>query len=146
MRDFDELVEQYHNALQDFVEGNARPMQDTFSHREDITLANPFGDIMHGWESVKKALERAATAYREGTHSFENIVTYTSSELGYIVEVEKFKAKLAGKTEMSNGALRVTSIFRKEDGVWKCIHRHADPQTSLQTIESAVQKYENQKQ
>ncbi len=143
MRDFDELVEQYHNSWQDFVEGNAKPIQDTFSHREDVTLANPFGGIMQGWEPVKKALERAATAYREGTYSSENIVKYVSSELGYIVEVEKFEAKLGGKTEMSSGSLRVTSIFRKEDGVWKCVHRHADPQTSLQTIESTTQKLEN---
>jgi len=33
---------------------------------------------------------------------------------------------------MSTGSLRVTSIFRKEDGVWKVVQRHADSLTSTQ--------------
>ena len=72
---------------------------------------------MHGWESVKEALERAASFYEEGMHSFENAMKYEASELAYLIEIEKFKAKLGGQAEMSTGSLRVTSIFRKEDGV-----------------------------
>ena len=133
MGSFNELVERYHSALQDFVKGNAKPMEDLFSHREDVCLANPFGSIMHGWNSVREALERAASFYEEGTHSFENITTYSTPELGYIIEVERFKAKLGRKAETSSGSLRVTSIFRKEDDVWKVVQRHADPLTSTQT-------------
>ena len=142
MTDFDEVVEQYHLTLQAFVEGNPQPMENIFSKREDVCLANPFGGIMHGWEAVKKSLERAATLYREGTHSYENITKYVTAELGYIIEIENFQAKLGGKAEMSTGSLRVTSIFRKEDGVWKCVHRQADPLTVEQANASIIQKYE----
>jgi ketosteroid isomerase-like protein len=34
----------------------------------------------------------------------------------------------------------VTSIFRKEDGVWRLVHRHADPITSPRPAESVIQQ------
>jgi hypothetical protein len=41
--DVDELIEQYQLALDEFVKGNPEPVQNLFSHREDATLANPYG-------------------------------------------------------------------------------------------------------
>jgi hypothetical protein len=41
--DVDELIKQYHLALDEFVKGNPEPVQKLFSHREDVTLANPLG-------------------------------------------------------------------------------------------------------
>jgi hypothetical protein len=32
----------------------------------------------------------------------------------------------------------VTTIFRREDGAWRIVHRHADPITSPRTPESIV--------
>jgi ketosteroid isomerase-like protein len=32
----------------------------------------------------------------------------------------------------------VTSIFRREDGTWKLVHRHADPITAPQSAESVI--------
>ena len=146
MTDFDEFVKQYHNSLQAFVNGNPKPTEELYSHGKDVSLANPFGGIMHGWESVKKTLESAASHYSGGTHSFENVVMKVSSDFGFIVEVEKFEAKLGSKAEMPNHSLRVTTIFQKENGVWKCIHRHADSLISIQRPDSVIKKYEAQKQ
>jgi hypothetical protein len=38
-------------------------------------------------------------------------------------------------------ALRTTSIPRPEDGTWKVVHRHADPITTAQPVESVVQQW-----
>jgi ketosteroid isomerase-like protein len=54
------------------------------------------------------------------------------------VEVERFRAKVGGREELAPVALRVTSIFRPEDGIWKVVHRHADPITE-QPAESVLQ-------
>jgi ketosteroid isomerase-like protein len=45
---------------------------------------------------------------------------------------------MGGADEMRPSSLRVTTIFRREDGDWKIIHRHADPITAPRTIESIV--------
>jgi hypothetical protein len=41
--DLDEVIEQLHLALGDFVKGNPEPVKQIFSHQEDVTLANPLG-------------------------------------------------------------------------------------------------------
>jgi ketosteroid isomerase-like protein len=71
---------------------------------------------------------------------FENVAKYVTPELAYIVEVERYKAKVGGGEELAPISLRVTSIFRREDGVWKIVHRHADPITTAQPAESVIQK------
>jgi len=139
--DFDEVVEQYHLALGEFVKGNPEPVKMLFSHREDVTLANPLGPPVRGWEQVAAAGERAASQVREGEiGGFEVVAKYVTPELAYIVEIERNKAKVGGRQDVAPFALRVTTIFRPEDGTWKVVHRHADPITTARPAESVIQK------
>jgi hypothetical protein len=39
----DLAIEQNHRALNQFVKGNPEPLKELFSHRENVSLANPFG-------------------------------------------------------------------------------------------------------
>jgi ketosteroid isomerase-like protein len=137
---FDEIVKQYHGELDECVKGNYRPIENIFSHSDAVTLANPFGGISHGWESVAKTLERAASFLRDGTINFENITKFSTAEVGFLVEFELANAKFNEKEGMSKISLRVTSIFHMEDGVWKLVHRQADPLITLQPAESVIQK------
>ncbi len=41
VEDVDELIEQYHLALDEFAKGNPEPVKKLFSRREDVSLANP---------------------------------------------------------------------------------------------------------
>ena len=139
--DFEQVLEPYHLALGDIIKGNPESYRKMFSHRDDVTLANPFGPVARGWEQVAETLERAASNFRDGElTSFENMSTYVTPDLTYIVEVERYKAKVGKREDVTPVALRVTSIFRREDGVWKVVHRHADPITSVQPAESVIQK------
>jgi ketosteroid isomerase-like protein len=71
---------------------------------------------------------------------FETISKYVTPELAYLVGIQRGKAKLGGREDITPFALRVTMIFRPEDGVWKVVHRHADPITTAQPVESIIQK------
>ena len=62
--DFDEFVEQYHLALDEFFSGNPEPAKMLYSHREDASLANPFGPVATGWKQIAETMERAASNYR----------------------------------------------------------------------------------
>jgi ketosteroid isomerase-like protein len=139
--DLDVIVAQYHDAAAEFVKGNPEPYKMVFSHRDDVTVANPFGPVTRGWKQVAATMERAAALYRDGEITgFETVAKYMTPDLAYIVEVERFKAKIAGREEVASVALRTTSILRPEDGTWKVVHRHADPITTVQPAESVMQK------
>src|ERR671911_1178077 len=137
----DELIEQWQLAGSEFVRGNPEPAQKLFSHREDVSLNNPFGPPARGWEQVAQAMERGASQYREGeVTGFEIVAKYVTAELAYIVWVERTNAKIGGREDIAPFDLRVTMIFRPEDGVWKVVHRHADPITTPQSAESVIQQ------
>ncbi len=138
---FDEVVEQYHLALGEFVKGNPEPAKELFSHREDVTLSNPFGPPVRGWDEVAKTLERAASHYRDGEATgFENVAKYVTAELAYIVAMERMQTKVEGREDVTAIVVRVTAIFRLEEGIWKVVHRHADPIASPQPAESVIQE------
>ena len=43
-------------------------------------------------------MERAASLYRDGEFTaFENVAKYVTPELAFIVEVERFRVKIAGR-------------------------------------------------
>ena len=56
------------------------------------------------------------------------------------VEVERLKTKLGGSEDLVAVALRTTSILRLEGGGWKIVQCHADPITTVQSVESLVQQ------
>ncbi len=137
--DFDEAVEQTRRAIGEFVKGNPLPMQQRFSHRNDATIANPYGPPVRGWEQVAKVMEHAASLRRDGEIiGFETITKYVTPELAYIVQIERVKAKIGGREDITPYTLRATMIYRPEDGTWKLVHRHADPITTAQPAESVL--------
>jgi len=138
--DLGDFVEAYHRALDAFFRGDPEPVKELYSHRADATLANPFGPVAVGWSAVEETMQRAASNYRDGgATGFDMLATHVTPELAYLVELERFEAKIGGREEMASGALRVTSVLRPEDGAWKIVHRHADPITAPRAAESVIQ-------
>ncbi len=139
--DLDEVIEQYHLALGEFLKGNPEPLKMMYSRREYVSFANPFGPHACGWEQVAQTMERAASHYRDGEIvGFENVAKHVAPGLAYIVEIEQLNSKVGGREDVAPLTLRVTSIFGPEEGTWKVVHRHADPITTPQPAESVTQE------
>ena len=139
--DVDRLIEQYQLGLEEFVKGNPEAVKKLFSHRDDVTLANPLGPPARGWEQVAATIERASSNFRDGEDLHcETMAKYVTPELAYTVWIERVKVKMGGMEDFAPSALRVTMIFRPEDGAWKVVHRHADPITTAQPAESVIQE------
>ena len=129
--DLQDVLEQYQRALNAFVQGDPELAKTLFSRHDDVTLANPFGPPARGWNQVEQAMEDAASQIREGEPTrFELISRYATADLAYTLEIERVRAKVGGSAEMGEISLRVTTVFRREEGDWKIVHRHADPITS----------------
>jgi ketosteroid isomerase-like protein len=139
--DVDQLIERFNLAQEDFLRGTSEPMNDLFSHREDVTLNNPLSPPAHGWDEVASTMERAASQFRDGNYvAIEDLEKHVTPELAYVVRVERARAKVGAREDIALIALRVTMIFRPEEGTWKIVHRHADPITTPQAAESVIQE------
>jgi ketosteroid isomerase-like protein len=104
-------------------------------------VSNPFGPPVRGWDEVARTMERAASNLKEGGMvAFEELAKYVTPELAYTVWLERQKAKLGGRGDVTPFTLRVTMIYRPEEGTWKVVHRHADPITSTRPPESVIQE------
>lgn len=137
--DLAEVIDRSHQALDAFMKGDPAPALKLFSQREDVTLANPFGPPAVGLDAVVEAAERAASHYREGEAvGFERVSGYESSDLAYIVELETYRSKVGGAEDITPLALRVTTVFRREESGWRIVHRHADPITSARRADSVL--------
>jgi hypothetical protein len=137
----DELIEQFHLASGEFLKGNPEPVKNLFSRREEVTLANPYGPPVRGWEQVAKSREQASSLRSDGEFVGSEIVSrYVTAELAYVVQIERAEAKIGGREDITPYAVRSTIVFRPEDGECKVVHRHADPITAPQPAESVIQE------
>jgi ketosteroid isomerase-like protein len=133
-------LDEYHRAGHVLTNGNPEVYKELYSHRDDVTVANPFGPPVRGWSEVSATLDRAAQNYRDGEIvGFENVSTVIAPDLACTVEIESYRARVAGAQELAPVSLRVTTIFRREQGVWKVVHRHADPITAKRPPQSVIQ-------
>jgi ketosteroid isomerase-like protein len=141
VNDVDKLIEQYQHATAEFVKGNPELYKAVFSHREDVTLANPYGPPVRGWSGVAETLERTAARLRDGELvGSEIIAKYVTPALAYVVSLVWERAKVGGSEDITPIALRTTMILRPEDGVWKVVHLHGNPITTPQPAESVIQE------
>jgi len=137
--DFEDLVTQARDALDQIAKGNPDGYKELYARDEDVTLGNPFGGFGRGTEAVYEQLERAASHYRDGeTVAFETVSQSVGTDVAYTVEIERFRARVGDQPEISDLALRVTCVYRRQANGWKLVHRHADPRVERQTAESVL--------
>jgi ketosteroid isomerase-like protein len=116
--------------------GDAEPRKKLWSHEEPVTL---FGAAVtkHGWAEIEPFFDRLASGFadsRRGDH--EILAAGASGDVGCIVAFEHTTASVSGAPAKPY-TLRVTTIFRRESGKWKVVHRHGDAldDEGLQAVE-----------
>ncbi len=124
--DFQQFVDQVKAALNQFVTGNPAPSKAVWSQADDVTVFGGFGGYGKGWEQVSSHTDEASARFRGGNLTFETLAMGMSGDLAYTVWVERGEVRVAGREELSPAAVRVTHIYRREEGSWKLIHRHGD--------------------
>lgn len=138
--EFDRAIEGFRQALHLYVKGDPAPVIEFFSRRDDVTIANPILPPRRGHSDVVAAIVAGAAQLGDGSvRSIEEIGRYGTPDLGYVVQLERSQARIAGSSEMRQFALRATIILRREGDVWKIVHRHADPITTPRPITTVVE-------
>ena len=105
--------------------GDASPRAAMWSHGDPVTL---FGAVTTktGWEQVGPTFDWLASTFSNCTSAeYEVLSAGASGDLAYVAGIEHTTASING--EPKTYSLRVTTIFRREEGEWKVVHRHGDP-------------------
>jgi ketosteroid isomerase-like protein len=124
---WEEAMIQLTAAQRDFVKGDAAGIKRLFSHREDVTVLGGFGGFEHGWKEVGPRLDWAASHFAGGSYGQETLSATVGSDVACLVSLERWSYATPQEPAETLLELRVTQVFRREEGQWRLVHRHADP-------------------
>jgi len=128
------------SELDDFLTTTlARQIEaDEALHNGDVTLrmqmwsakdpVTVFGALksVSGWDEVSQAFRWIGSRFSDCTaYRFELVAAGVSSDLAYTVGYEHISVSMDG-VPVEPFTLRVTHVYRRENGEWKIVHRHAD--------------------
>jgi ketosteroid isomerase-like protein len=94
-----------------------------------------------GSEEVRQTFRWLASRFSNlSDYRFELVAAGASGDLAYIVGYEHFTFSMDGGPVQPT-TLRVTHIYRREDGEWKTVHRHADipPTRPLRSADASTE-------
>jgi ketosteroid isomerase-like protein len=138
MSDVDDFVAEIHPRLvaelQALHNGDPQPRLAMWSTRDPVTL---FGAGMSGsgGARVSEIFRSIASRWSDcRDQRVEILAAGVSGDLAYTVELEHTSVSVDG-VPVDPYTLRVTQVYRREDGDWKVVHRHGD-QTPIDQGES----------
>jgi ketosteroid isomerase-like protein len=105
--------------------GDPEPYKALWSHGDQVSLFGAFGPCKKGWQQLEKTFDWVAGRYRDGTVSDDYEVVHEAADMAYTVGYEIGDVVLDGAPR-ARQRLRVTQIYRREDGQWHLVHRHGD--------------------
>jgi NAD(P)H-dependent FMN reductase/ketosteroid isomerase-like protein len=125
---FDAFMKERQKIAADYVNGDATSLKAIVTHSEPATFFSPRGDHLEGADAVAGRYERdAASFHKGGSTDLEVLQSSASGELAFWSGLQHAKARMGKNGDATDMTLRVTEVFRLEDGAFKLVHRHADP-------------------
>jgi len=119
-----EFLERCHVALGQHTGGNPKPYLELWSHADDVSLMGGVGGHQVGIAAVTELLTAAARTLNYTTWNADTLVADFGETRGFTVELEHLTREIDGETEEMS--LRATTVYRREDGAWRVVHRHGD--------------------
>ena len=106
--------------------GNVEPRLEMWTTREPVTLFGAGVPLKRGSDEVTRTSRWVASRFSNCTaYRFELIAAGLSGDLAYTVGFEHSTRSMDGGPAESV-TVRVTHIYRRENGEWKIVHRHGD--------------------
>ena len=130
MNDVDEfrasMLPRQIEAEEAFVRGDPGPRMELWSRRDPVTLFGAAGMCQSGWEKLGETFPWVASRFGEvSDFRFDVEEVGVSGDMAYTIGFERFNGSIAGRPA-EPVLVRVTHVYRREDGEWKIVHRHGD--------------------
>ena len=117
-------VKEFYSALNVMFTGEVGPMKEIWSHADDVAYMGPGGGFLVGWKQVLPEWERQAALKLGGKVEPKEMLVTVGRDLAVVRNYEVGENIVDGKPRKVK--IRVTSLFRNENGKWKMIGHHAD--------------------
>jgi len=105
--------------------GDPTPRMQMWSTQDPVTVFGALKSVS-GWDEVSQGFRWIASRFSDCTaFRFELVAAGVSGDLAYTVGYEHISVSMDG-VPVEPFTLRVTHVYRREDGEWKIVHRHAD--------------------
>ena len=109
-----------------------------WSRRDPVTLFGATGMSESGWDKLGEIFPWVAARFSNvSDFRFDVEFVEVVGAMAYTLGFERFNGSIAGRPA-EPVLVRVTHIYRREEGEWKIVHRHADnpgPDTRMGTWE-----------
>lgn len=128
---------QFYTALNRMLNGDAEPLQETWSHSMAVTAMHPIGGRQVGWDAVRASFEKVAGLASDGKVELRDQLVHVVGDVAYEAGTEHGQAQFAGHPVTIDH--RVTNIYRREAGAWKMVHHHTDTSSALQEVLGSLQ-------
>ena len=109
--------------------GDSGPWMAMWSRTRPLTL---FGAVKSGrdWDEIGPIFDALGKRFTScSSHEIEIVAAEARGDLAYVVALEHTTASVDGAAPTAY-VLRVTTIFRREAGDWRAVHRHGDALTA----------------
>jgi len=130
MSDLDDFVAETHPRLiaelRALHNGDPGPQLETWSPQDPVTIFGAKVPLRRGWDEVSETLRWLAARWTDSTdYRFDLVAAGVSGDLAHMVGFEHIANSVEG-VPVEPYTLRVTHVFRRQQGEWKIAHRHAD--------------------
>ena len=119
-----EMLPRQRAAEQAIHNGDAEPRIALWSRTDPVSV---FGAKISasGWTDLEPMFRTVASWFSDSAeYEFEVTAAGASGDLAYTIGYEHNQVEVDGQPRTYT--LRVTHVYRREDGQWRIVHRHAD--------------------
>ena len=120
----DEFLPRHIEAERQMHAGNAEKRISLWSRNDPVTVLGA-KDSGKGWAELEPMFKTVAGWFSDSiSYHFELVAAAATRDMAYAVGYEHNEAMVDG--EKKTYTLRATHVFRRENGEWRTVHRHAD--------------------
>jgi ketosteroid isomerase-like protein len=141
-QEFRAFLKEFEEGTDRFINGDATLWNSHVSLAADATIMGGFGGYESGGRAVRERYDWAVKRFRSSgaKMDYTYLTIGVSGDLAYTITLDRGAVHLIDQAAPRPMALRVTTIFRKESGAWKLIHRHEDPLIDKAPPAAVIQK------
>jgi len=126
MEDLDDALRAMTAALTAIRQGDAQPYIDRWSTADDVTLFGAWGPIEQGRDRLEQTFNWVSSRFGPTGDCRQDLSSvHVSGDLAVTIGMERGPATVDGG-EPREMVIRTTHVYRREDGEWRLVHRHAD--------------------